>query len=75
MVGQLYVGFSSSDPFPLNIDEYGIGLSKYNFEVIFWDARKNEYSNKLTDGHVFANGDFLWKVKESKGIKHKFRTH
>ncbi|WMT40491.1 ATP-binding protein [Paenibacillus sp. D2_2] len=75
VVGQLYVRFGSSDPFPLNIDEYGIGLDVYNFEVIFWDARKNEYSYKLTDGHVFADGDFLWKVKESKGIKHKFRTH
>ncbi|NUU61261.1 AlbA family DNA-binding domain-containing protein [Paenibacillus agri] len=75
VVGQLYVGFGSSDPFPLNIDEYGMGLATYKFELIFWDARKNEYSYKLSNGRVFARGDFLWKVKQSKGIKHKFRTH
>ncbi|MGO4350128.1 helix-turn-helix domain-containing protein [Paenibacillus sp. MCAF9] len=75
VVGRLLVGFSSSQPLQLGIDEYGIGEQDYKFELVFWDARGEEYSVYLPDGRVFVNGDFLWKVKQEKGIKHRFRTH
>ncbi len=75
VVGHLFVGFSSSQPFLLKIDEYGLCEEKYDFELRLLDARKNQYSVTLHEGSVFADGDFLWKVKKEKGIPHKFRTH
>jgi hypothetical protein len=75
IVGQLYVGFSSSDPLRLEIDEYGIGTREYCFELVLLDARRTEYSTILDQANVLVKGDFLWKVKKSKGIPHKFRTH
>ncbi len=75
IVGQLFVGFSSSDPLRLDIDEYGVGNNDYRFELLLFDARGNQYSTAIEQGNVFVNGDFLWKVKKQKGIPHKFRTH
>ncbi|WP_281884181.1 helix-turn-helix domain-containing protein [Paenibacillus sp. YYML68] len=74
VVGHLMVGFESSDPFRLNIDEYGISEDKYDFELLFMDTRENKYSVKISQASVFVNGDFLWKVREAKGIKHKFQN-
>ncbi|WP_416829292.1 helix-turn-helix domain-containing protein [Ectobacillus polymachus] len=75
IVGQLFVSFGSSDPVRLNIDEYGVGNNDYQFELLLFDARGNQYSTTIEQGNVLVNGDFLWKVKKQKGIPHKFRTH
>lgn len=75
IVGHLMVGFETTDPFRLNIDEYGICNEKYNFELLLEDAREKRYSAKIRQASVFAKGDVLWKVKQQKGIPHKFRTH
>lgn len=69
------VGFESSDPFRLNIDEYGIGAEQFNFELLLVDAREKRYFATMNKASVFVDGDFLWKVKQQKGIPHKFRTH
>ena len=75
VVGHLFVGFSSSQPLLLNIDEYGLCDEKYDIELRLLDARQKQYTATMHEGRVFANGDFLWKVKQQKGIPHKFRTH
>jgi hypothetical protein len=75
IVGHLMVGFESSDPFRLNIDEHGICAEEYVFELLLVDAREKRYSATMNNARVFVIGDFLWKVKEQKGIPHKFRTH
>jgi len=75
VVGHLFVGFSSSQPLRLNMDEYGVCNEEYDFELILLDTRKKKYSATIRQGKVFADGDFLWKVKQHKGILHKFRTH
>ncbi|WP_256761618.1 helix-turn-helix domain-containing protein [Cohnella sp. WQ 127256] len=64
IVGQLLVGFGSSDPLRLNIDEYGVSSHDFSFELILVDARRNEYLILLNEGSVFVDGDFLWKVKQ-----------
>jgi hypothetical protein len=73
-VGRLYVGFSSSDPLRLNMDEHGICDQPVLFKLIFRDGRENLCKTEIK-GKIFADGDFLWKVRKKKGIKHKFRTH
>jgi hypothetical protein len=75
VVGRLFVGFSAFQPLLLNIDEFGLCEEKYDFELKLLDARQKEYSVMLHEGRVFADGDFLWKVKQLKGIPHTFRTH
>lgn len=75
LVGDLLVGFQSSDPLRLNIDEYGLGPEQFNFELLLVDAREKQYSITMEKASVIVNGDFLWKVKQQKGIPHKFRTH
>ncbi len=72
IVGCLNVGFGSSDPLKLNIDEYGTSENKFIFELILIDARNNEYSAIINESGVIVKGDFLWKVKYQKGIAHKF---
>lgn len=74
VVGQLMVGFQSSDPFRLNIDEFGISAAQFYFELLLVDARERRYSATMNKASVFVDGDFLWKVKQQKGIPHKFRT-
>ncbi|WP_264933230.1 helix-turn-helix domain-containing protein [Paenibacillus sp. LS1] len=74
-VGHLMVGFESSDPFRLNIDEHGICAEEYVFELLLVDAREKKYSVNIKNAKIFAIGDFLWKVKRQKGIPHKFRMH
>ncbi|NGP58567.1 ATP-binding protein [Paenibacillus thiaminolyticus] len=75
VVGHLMVGFESSDSLRLSIDEYGICAEKYMFELLLVDARMKRYTATIREAEVFAKGDFLWKVKQQKGIPHKFRTH
>lgn len=75
VVGNLMVGFQTTDPFRLDIDEYGLSDREFVFELILWDGRNIEYITTNENCAVFTNGDFLWKVKKSKGIPHKFRAH
>lgn len=75
IVGRMFVAFSSSDPLRLNIDEDGKSPQQFAFELLFMDARRSEYFAKIGQASVFVDGDFLWKVKNQKGIPHKFRTH
>lgn len=75
VVGHLMVGFESSDPFRLKIDEYGIGAEQFDFKLLLVDAREKRYSATINKASVFVDGDFLWKVKQHKGIPHKFRKH
>ncbi|WP_084159019.1 AlbA family DNA-binding domain-containing protein [Paenibacillus taiwanensis] len=75
VVGHLMVGFLSLDPFRLNIDENGVGAEQFDFELLLVDAREKRCSATMNNASVFVDGDFLWKVKEQKGISHKFRTH
>ncbi|WP_161780746.1 helix-turn-helix domain-containing protein [Tumebacillus flagellatus] len=63
LVGEIYVGFSSSDCFPLGLDEYGTSLHNYRFELTFWDTNKKDYSAPIEQGFVYAKGSFLWKVQ------------
>lgn len=74
-VGHLFVGFSSSHPLRLNIDEYGYCGDKYCIKLLLLDARHKEYSATIKQATVVVDGDFLWKVKQRLGIKHKFRSH
>lgn len=75
VVGHLFVGFTSSQPLRLNIDEYGWCDEKYDFELQLMDARRKKYAATISQCRVLVDGDFLWKVKQQKGIPHKFRTH
>lgn len=56
-------GFSSSQCFPLNIDEDGITDKKLDYKVIFVDAEDNEYEAAYSNGFILVRGEFLWKVK------------
>ncbi|GFZ94120.1 hypothetical protein GCM10008018_45690 [Paenibacillus marchantiophytorum] len=74
VIGRLFVGFSSADPLRLDMDEHGICEQPLVCHLAFKDGRDNIYHTEVA-GRVIADGDFLWKVKSKKGIKHKFRTH
>jgi hypothetical protein len=74
VVDKLYVGFETTDPFRLGLDEYGTSDQVYNMKLILCDARDNQYQ-AFIEGRVFAKGDFLWKVRKAKGIKHRFKSH
>lgn len=75
VVGDMMVGFSSSDPFRLCIDETGTSNEQFVFELLLIDARENQYSTTINDASVFVKGDFLWKVKQQKGIPNKHRIY
>ncbi|MFA9422201.1 MAG: hypothetical protein ACERLG_01395, partial [Sedimentibacter sp.] len=62
-LGDLFVGFESSDCLRLNMDEYGWCDDRFVFKLEFWDTYDNLYTSTLDQGDVFAKGKFLWKVK------------
>ncbi|WP_249529589.1 ATP-binding protein [Paenibacillus brevis] len=66
VVGHLFVGFTSSQPFILKIDEFGLCDEKNDFELQLLDARLKQHTATIREGGVFADGDFLWKVKEQR---------
>ncbi|MEK5029897.1 ATP-binding protein [Paenibacillus sp. FSL R7-0302] len=74
VVGNLFVGFNSSQALSLNSDEYGICEEDFVFELRLLDARHKQYNILKSDGKVFIDGDFLWKVKQLKGVPHRFRA-
>jgi len=62
-LGNIFVGFESSDCLRLNMDEYGWCDDSFVFILELWDTYDNNYICKLEEGNVFARGEFLWKVK------------
>jgi hypothetical protein len=61
--GDFYFGFNSSDCIRLGLDEYGLTDRKFTFELILFDTLENRYCAQINEGHVFAKGKLLWKVK------------
>ncbi|GGI16602.1 AlbA family DNA-binding domain-containing protein [Gottfriedia solisilvae] len=66
MVGDLYLGFESSDCLRLNLDEYGTTNQKFLFKLVLFDTNNGEYIIEEKDASVYALGKFLWKVKQKK---------
>lgn len=62
-LGDLYVGFNSSDCLRLGLDQYGHSDEEFRFELLFTDTNNNEYTAHVENGWVFAKGKFLWKVE------------
>jgi hypothetical protein len=65
-VGDLLLGFESSDCLRLNLDEYGHTNERFEFLLTFTDSRGKKYKTQISEGFVYAQGDFLWKVKLKK---------
>jgi len=59
-------GFTSSQCFPLGIDEDGITSKKLTLKVTFIDANDKEYEATYSEAFILVRGDFLWKVKQRK---------
>lgn len=60
---ELCVGFSSTDCIRLGINEYGFTEERFVFQLNVQDTNNITYNDNISDGMVFATGDFLWKVK------------
>ncbi|MED0670389.1 hypothetical protein P4S95_09180 [Aneurinibacillus aneurinilyticus] len=61
--GYLYVGFSSSTSVRLDLDEDGITEQTFTFELVIGDTMDSQYTATVKNSRVFAQGDFLWKVR------------
>lgn len=59
-------GFTSSQCFPLGVDEDGITEKKLTYKLTFSDANDNEYNSSYGNGFLLVQGDYLWKVKLKK---------
>ncbi|KAA2389959.1 ATP-binding protein [Bacillus cereus] len=55
--------FNSSDCIRLGLDEWGLSANSFTFELILYDTLDNQYSAKIENGSVYAQGELLWKVK------------
>lgn len=66
LLGDIFVGFESSDCIRLGFDEDGCCDSKFKILLEFVDIDDNCYRTRLDDGIVFAKGVFLWKVQSKK---------
>jgi hypothetical protein len=62
-LGDLLVGFTSTDCIRLGVDEYGYTKDKLKFKLVLVDTNGNEYYACLDDGSILAKGKFLWKVE------------
>lgn len=62
-LGDIYVGFESSDCLRLNMDEYGCCDDSFIFKLEFKDTYDNIYTSTIEPGNVLAKGKVLWKVK------------
>ncbi len=62
-LGNIYVGFESSDCFRIGINEDGITFEKFIFKLVLSDTFNNEYTCQINNGWVLVKGAFLWKVK------------
>ncbi|MDA2513232.1 ATP-binding protein [Bacillus cereus] len=61
--GNLCFMFNSSDCIRLGLDEWGLAAKTFTFELILYDTLDNQYSAKIENGSVYAQGELLWKVK------------
>ncbi|WP_339195955.1 ATP-binding protein [Solibacillus sp. FSL R5-0449] len=59
-------GFTSSQCFPLGVDEDGITEKKLIYKLTFSDANDKEYNASYKNGFLLVQGDYLWKVKLKK---------
>lgn len=59
-------GFTSSQCFPLGMDQDGVTEKKLSLKVTFIDADDKEYIATYSDAFIFVRGDFLWKVRLKK---------
>jgi hypothetical protein len=65
-VGDLCLGFTSTDCLRLGLDQYGTTDNEFIFKLVLFDSLKNEYIVEEKNGDIFAKGEFLWKVKLNK---------
>jgi hypothetical protein len=65
-VGDLCLGFTSTDCLRLGLDQYGTTDNEFIFKLVLFDSLKNEYIVEKENGNIFAKGEFLWKVKLNK---------
>lgn len=71
--GDLYLNFSSDDCLRLGLDTSGVTDRTFTFELRLFDAQDKEYRVVEPAGRVFAEGDFLWKVKYRQAEAEKER--
>jgi hypothetical protein len=65
-VGDLYLGFTSTDCLRLGLDQYGTTEKEFWFRLVLFDSLKNEYLVEEKNCIVHAKGEFLWKVRLQK---------
>lgn len=70
-LGDLFVGFSSTDCLGLGVDEYGSADEIFTFVLTLIDTYNNEYSCRIDDGCVYVKGKFLWKAELKAKNEHK----
>lgn len=58
--------FTSSQCFPLGVDEDGVTEKKLTYNLTFIDANDNEYNASYKNGFLLVQGKYLWKVKLKK---------
>lgn len=63
IVTDFHFGFTSSQCFPLAVDEDGVTQKTLTYKVILIDADDNEYTAICHKGFLLVKGEFLWKVK------------
>lgn len=66
LVDYFEFGFTSSQCFPLGIDEDGITSKKLTLKVTFVDANDKEYLASYSNAFILVRGKFLWKVRLKK---------
>jgi hypothetical protein len=62
-LGNLFVGFESSDCLRLGIDKDGYTEEMFIFKLLFVDTYDNEHIATIENGIVHVKGKFLWKVQ------------
>lgn len=62
-VGDLCLGFTSTDCLRLGLDQYGTTDKQFCFKLVLFDSHNKEYIVEERNCHVFAKGKFLWKVR------------
>jgi hypothetical protein len=65
-VGDLCLGFTSTDCLRLGLDQYGTTEYEFRFKLVLFDSLKNEYIVEEESCIVIAKGKFLWKIKLNK---------
>ncbi|MCM3317169.1 putative DNA binding domain-containing protein [Rummeliibacillus stabekisii] len=63
IISDFHFSFSSTQCFPLAVEENGVTKKILTYKVIMRDADDNEYTAIYPEGFLLVKGDFLWKVK------------